>query len=577
MAILEELSQGSLQYNGFTFPPAISTRVASVPVYDSTGRSVKYVVHTIQVETIVFPGADSLLLLNPTFPVSLTATDGVRSTATGLEGLRMKLLESGKPLVFAGKGFGAIAVNSETDVAYGPRPRIMQWEPLPNNCAARIVWAVDVAISECAAIDGYTGAASRILEKTYAADWSIDDHGYTTRTFSGMIEIAGSLRSDGVPLVIADQYRQYIDVLLPEGFKRQQSYQQSPDQRRLTWRITDTEIRSKYPLHRGVVDANVQHSVSSSGPTIGQHWLVGVSGSFSVANGHDKWFAWLMFLQVVKHRRQAAIDHARIKIGNDEGGATKKYGHAFPVSLSVNDDVFGTSISFALQWLVFTTYETMFKASGMFAKIDGSTWASYRSDMLNRSSTWRNRGAAGLTHNKSSGAMVNQCQLNNPAGLISDTVNRRDASATSKIFEADCPPKESSFVRFSPVIEEIDDTQTVSMYQTGGTPSFNTLDGVPSAGDQSAVVVHDRGSGRVRVRFTGVAVRMGYEIERPELVSYGGAAVLAKTGEHSFVQTPYGRSQGCRLWRAAWSVDYELSGQPIGKKIVTNPDWTQTP
>ena len=143
-----ELGTGVLQYGGFRFPNAIKARIAARPVDDSTSRFIKYVVHRVEIETVLYPGVDEHSP-SPFFPASTDSADGLNN-ADAMDGVRRVLSTRGLELTFDGKGYGGFSINtSDQDVLAGPNPEILIWEPIGDNFAVRIVWGVEVTLSRC--------------------------------------------------------------------------------------------------------------------------------------------------------------------------------------------------------------------------------------------------------------------------------------------------------------------------------------------------------------------------------------------------------------------------------------------
>lgn len=124
---------GTLFYNGVTFSPLYETQVSGKAVMDEAQRTVMYMEYTLIADGYV------------TLPDGAADTDGVMTT------LKRLLTKQAGELRYIGRG-NDIEVNvpgsANKDVKWGPRPKILDFQPLGGGRSAKIKWIVEVAVVE---------------------------------------------------------------------------------------------------------------------------------------------------------------------------------------------------------------------------------------------------------------------------------------------------------------------------------------------------------------------------------------------------------------------------------------------
>ena len=159
MVLQHTLEFGQVTYNGFNFPPALNSSAQCTPVYDDTDRSIMYMLYNFRIEFIVNLAevstyGDATINANPVLD-SAGDNDNrkERSIDLSIEWLRRRLTQPGRTLHIKDIGIGPdLIVNDSNqslkywDVNWGPKPKMVEWQPLGLNKAARVVWQVEVAI-----------------------------------------------------------------------------------------------------------------------------------------------------------------------------------------------------------------------------------------------------------------------------------------------------------------------------------------------------------------------------------------------------------------------------------------------
>ena len=573
--------QGTLEYNGFTFPGTVKTRMQVQPVQDSTGRYTKHVLYTLTVECIVWPGVDSL---NPgqsiepeepdtdpeaTFPSTDLTTDG------GMETTRHLLSENGKRLVFIGKGFGddfTIDTGETSDVSYGPKVQVLTWAPVASNNSAVLVWSVEVAIANCDIV-----ALGRIAEYSYEQDYSIDVNGLTTRTITGFIQISNQI-SNGRTLHNVDTYRDQLAFWPPTGFQRvRQNWRVSADGSRLSWTLVDRQLATEIEPIAGITDHSIRQRITSVGPVPGVSWAVSINGTIDVAKGYSKWQAWTFFMMFVNSRLKAI----RGGVASDEDGNPVSKSFAMPTRVELEDEITGLTFGASAAWLltirgtVREGYESVIRDTGLFQDVDtGASWPGYRTAMTRDApaGAWSPRGNIKLRPNNK--RVITLCDNANGAGTVVDAQNEPFKATYTTIFSGDkC---DEHYFTFDPMVTQVTDTNTVTIQSTVGKADQNNVPGdiiVKVSAAQQDKIVHQRAGASTRLVFSGVANRVGSPIPIPKLKEYGGVkdGNLVIVGEPTFDQRT-SVVNGCKVWHARWQIIYDMLEEPSGTEFVTDPN-----
>lgn len=580
-------SVGTVAYNGYTFPNAISSSVRATPIYDSSGRIVKSVQYTIEIETIVLPDH------------APTSTAGAQ-VDDNLEDIRLRLSQAKKELTFNDQGLGnAITVNKAdgtgtyVDVDFGPKPQILEWEPVGSNRAARIVWSVTTTIPECSS--GYS--ANRPLEYNYSVVWSIGADGLTRRTISGHIEVmvyTGYLTGSNSFRVnqVADQYRDWIVFSTVAGFKREQEYSLSEDRKQLKFHITDTQIASPNPYPPGVVELEAAHEIGSHLVTTQAFkganfvsWDVTLSMSIKLAPDMPQHYGWFIFLLIAKSRLDR-IASGSVVNKDRNGQQVSQTPHWILTSMKIREELYKREIKCSLTYWLVSTGSAVFSASGLFQVTPGD-WENWRVSMLDIHSS---RGIAGMRFLPADDILINIC--NTQFGSSNMTYSQVPVRSGSQgIFGPGCPLPQHSWLYFNNSFQVVQKANTVvssklSGYETyryqsqnsespgqyiqGEEDKFEERSG-PSQDSASETFVESRGSPTYIVRMKGFAVRIGYPIKTPTLVSIGGikATRIGSPREH----TGTVHAGECPIYAKSWIVEYALDNLPGGdlaKSAVTN-------
>lgn len=542
---------GTLSYNGYAFDGSSNVSVRIEFVMDEAQRTVLYHRHLIHVKSFV------------------QSDSGTDST---LESIRAALGKQGQSLVFVNKGFGDDLVvnsplgNSLRDVKWGPKPKVLVWNPLGSDKACEIEWEVEVCVPKLST--SINGRFVGVMAMNYGVSISVDNRGLSTRQITGYLEIAQTRNGYNVP-DSADAYRYLIQPPQPDGFGRESDWKFSPDKSKVEFSINDTQIPSKNPYPVLVTHIGGSHRCSwSRGAQYKTHVRNTISMDIETAMGAPAMLAYNLFGNFVRQRIGIAKQN-RAQYWLDE--------------VTVEEDIFGLSSRFSC------SYRTLITASGamnqgvdpsMFAfeKLGmwypvGTSWSLWRASL---SHVFDNRGLAGLAVPAANDVIVD---LGGAGSTIpwNGTLQQPTQSVgiVSGVFKNEKPKPEQSYLKFTTTFKSFADTPTVrqapiqSKEQDGG--SGNMLDQGPlqfpprqggSSGSTPLVpdTIQSSGPSRHSFSMSGYAIRAGYPIPRPRVINVGGQTPVERSAEYHCEDM--GSSFGVPVYGAAWDVFYELPAPP---------------
>ena len=463
LAVDASFRVGQVAYNGFLFPPALHSSAKFSPVMDDSNRFMKYMKLELQIECYIFLGAvyngfSSPNTDIPYYPaISASGNAAVNNTEYTTDAdmgyVRKLLSEPGGELIFTYQGAGNLTLNSATgprDVANGPTPKMVSWTPLTNKMA-KIVWEVTAYFSPCA--DPITGVTpSEIAQFPYSMSFDIGENGLTTRTITGTLEQARMTRMDAFGNIITSQFdtldmEKIITNSFPmlKQFKRKQSYTISEDRTKLTFTIIDQEINSDEAYGKACVEEDVSLNVSSSLDSGGfNQWRVQLSGSITVAPGYTKFFAYSEIARIFQQVYVLNSGKGSMGFQSDDkekdshGNYIRNPNPSRPVlqSISYGDEIFGRTVTFDIDWLLFCDPLDIFLATGMFKPI--------RVDMSKQNEAWgvwvtslskyaSNGGFQRMGINEADDIVVSLCQPMRQGGFIEkNTPTPEDVPTTKK-------------------------------------------------------------------------------------------------------------------------------------------------
>ncbi|MDX1964125.1 MAG: hypothetical protein SFX18_13310 [Pirellulales bacterium] len=548
---------GTLSYDGYVFDGSSQVKAKTIPLKDDAGRVT--IAHEI---TLTITGV-------------IANQGGNRMFWTELE---TKLLRQGGRFVMTGRGFldidtsGYNSLNRSRDIANGPSPQSLDWEPIGSSNSCAFVYVVKITLPVPCYLDqlGIPSVLnSGVMAFNYSLDYSYNDGGYCTRAIAGYIQIAQNTGTDSRPLDAIDQYRERLRVPVLPNFTRNQSFQITPDRTRMNFTITDTEIESPNAYPEGVRKIEARHRVSwqrGKGQGMLPRNFVGASIELLPTVAPER--AFRIFLDLLFSRIQTS----------EQNGVP-----VFLDSLDVEEDIYSRSSSFSASYRILGGIPE-FLDMGLWKRLP-DTWdrwavgARFAKDV---------RGHTLLNFTRGEDIVISLC--NQRDGALFEDYLKPEPRYREKPRKPENkkPPPDKSYVGFQNQI--VPKSQTPSYrqrplqppksqsddpyapgYVSGGTVAGSadmratSLDLGTTSG--TADTLQQSGQPSMDVALIGLATRAGYPIPKPKLEKFGNQTPIET--DSVFDCRIVAVCFGVPLYAARWAINYMIPGLP---GTVTIPD-----
>lgn len=594
----------NVAYNGFRFPPGRHASVSFSPEMSDDGRTTKYLRMDIRIEFIWLP----MDWVDAHQDENQSGFDNSGVTDTNFPALRQRLTAPGQALRFWSQGIGLFSVQEANrfDVNNGPKPRVVSEAPIAGSKALRVIWECSTWVPNCILNTGLNGIAQFL----YGVTWNIGTNGVTTRSISGSIEIplsrvpapgqpiseTASLRSN------ADEVREQVMGHFPKvlGFERAYSFSLSNDRKTLSFTISDMEINSQNPYFPGIVRMSVQRRYNSDYKTGFTKWSGTVSGSIEVAPGYSKLRGWIAYASVfddIFSKRELGHLPKTATTSPSKSGTTTPLGKpswGMLTSISLEEEIYGRTMSFSIGYHLFCSLSELFKATGLFQPLtispSDASWNLWRTSM---SQIQGGRGWRGLNYATSDDIIIDLCsgltQL--PTRQESNTF----PSETTVLGDGKTPPgppADKSYIHYdSKITSEADDGSSHALPLQKSLPvnestslTAPNVDGTTFGTAESSglvpshpVITRTRPT-RYLITFEGSSARVGYLPPVPNLKSVGGKKAY-KIGRDQIVSkivgsgTDVASGAPLTIYGLYWRKQYILEDRPSTGII----DWEGEP
>jgi hypothetical protein len=589
------------EYNGYRFSPAAETTALNItPKDDPAGRTVAYCVYAITIKDYLNVPYSAEL---DTAPGALGAT----SSSLGAQAVA-RLTKHAGAFYYEGRGVGDLTINTggrQKDVIWGPKVKGMTFKP-HGAWTTEFTWSVEVAIPTC----DDAKFAFALMEFNYRISFEKDRQGYTTRVYSGHLRIPQTRAAVG-SLTLSDSADAYLERIYPPllpGFRRiPGSWALSEDKCRGDFTITDEQMPGHAPPP-GCIEARLNHTYTSS--SLGQ-WSGTLSGEYTLAKGNGPEPAVAAFVEMLEDRMRLA---RRMRVGEalDPASSTP-----IPRGRPVEPILTGASVS---EVDVYGHLEVRISASYLVAGVGLSAilqksglWAV---PLKGGPDSWRlwatsagipealgARGHAKLVFNPREDVIVDLC---GPAATPAPpTVPTTPTSVLPAVISAGAGEIEGAlsaiFPKPSPGASWLHYVCTVAVHALGGTGGIPVttlppspladprtiqraafdlygagVEGgakgpIPGLGELTALnsqsggetTVQQRARPQLAVTITGQALRAGYAVPMPEVVTINGKKPLI-IGEPLFSQRVVLNGINAPIVRADWSQTYLFTDDTTG-------------
>lgn len=574
-------------YNGYTLPPeGLHVYASSRPVMDPTGKTKLYDHITFTADFVVVPES-----LNE------------RSTDTLVAYLRRVLTKPNQQLTIKGHGLGDIRIRSNvSDVNNGPVTTGFDWEQLQSNRVAHIIWTVEFNLPGCSSIGFLT--SGNITSFNYSVKWGWDDisGGLRKRTITGSVGMFAFSQGDFY-FSTTREAETLLEQHFPRpnaGYHRNYDFDLSDDRKTLLFTISESEIMSDVPYPEPIMDLHISQELEG-GRDRGffTQWSWSINSSVQVFKprtgssiAHNKVLAWVALTRIILDRLLNYKDKFYYA-GESERPVT-----LFIDNLRIADDITGNGFEFSIRGAIYVNTSNLFQATGMFQPMGGNsnTWQQ-RNQFITNQNIDAFQLPSDLPGTLSQGRekIINICtQARESATTYSAEYKPKPPQAL--LIEDDKPTAESSWRGYEYRVRLIDYNQSVvnvplsaqfPRIETARKSAERTEEASPVSDFnpityQNAlteiVTVHNPTAKVFEVVLSGKAHRVGYRINAPNLVSYGGMKAV-KIGTDEIVErvSPSRKvrngvvSEYFLAWRKRYILTVPDPDEPISAKNPAEP------
>ena len=299
---------GRLSYNYCTFSPLFATSVSGEVVEDDSKRTTKITKVTLTVDGYV------------------TLSDGMDDISPTMDTLHTLLTARGGALRYEGRGFNIVVGNGQAankDLAWGPVPKMLDFQPMGGGLSAKVKWQVVVHISAANAGRGLTSTwrskvslqpdeirTLNVLQFNFESSVNYAEDGFSTISMSGVLEIpltrpAQTVRTleytaDDVRPIIEENAIRSIDL---SRFRiTQRKFDMLRDKRTITWSVTAEEkpymdLPPNCTIARGTYDVKP----ARSGPGLCL-WVCSLKATYTLRADVPRRQAYELFLALMQLR-----------------------------------------------------------------------------------------------------------------------------------------------------------------------------------------------------------------------------------------------------------------------------------
>jgi hypothetical protein len=415
-------------YNGFEFPPCLHSQITVVPEYNESGTSLKYLTIAISVEFIATDSRRGVPEYSGSPEEDELERSGRRTGMdTFIDSLVKRLTYPGQALKFNARGFGEFEINTSNgikDVDFGPKPQVVEWEPIGGAQAAKVQWLCVTRIPHDLS-HSYEG---RLISFEYGVQWGIDSAGFMFRSIEGSAEVPltrqtqlGLEHSSHVFPFPYTEFKAVQEKVIkawphPTNARRQYFWRWDKSHKKIQFKIEDIEIRSDSPYLPGIVDIDLSQNVTSSMDEGGFYkWRLVYTGRIECANpsndknvgiSDSKKIAWTWLGRIIQQKRKLFEQHAKSAVipanpteaektmfgtqvtppsasQADPNYTTENLGvMIYPVYISITDEMYSNSISFTIGYIAIITTDLLTQSLGMFETIqldqlNKDSWVKY--------------------------------------------------------------------------------------------------------------------------------------------------------------------------------------------------------
>lgn len=433
-------------YNKCYFSPLFESNISGKVVEDEAKRAVKYTEITLTLDGYVtlsdnLKGVDANGMIND------------NSIANTMVTLHRQLTAQGGELEYVGRGFDLVVNkgggnNATGDLAWGPVPELLDFQPLGGGLSAKVRWRVTVRISpiiSAAGGRGFTGIVgnkSKLLQFNYDTETIYGEDGFSYLSMRGTLEIPLTRQLNAYDTLVprtADDFRTVVENKLLGGFDlarfkvTKRRFSTSRDKRTLTWDFAVEEkpymdLPPNCPIARGNYDVRP----AKAGPGLSL-WMCTLRCTYILRNDITRRQAYILFLALMRLRmaesEKGKFDNDEPKVDNKDAPLKRlkfrpqvrpggiivllqpepapapaldndlKDRKANLIGFTISEGIYldSKSVTFSATWKLSTSFSHILIASGLWTKMKEvdekgfNLWATSMADVNRRKSWLTNR------------------------------------------------------------------------------------------------------------------------------------------------------------------------------------------
>ena len=597
--VLADFPSVSGSYGDYTFSPScLLLSAVHTPIYDEAKRTVAATQHVFVLKDMIQAASQ----LDPNWPSHLAPPAG---TTVGTLQIRQQLLIPAQTLVLRGFGVDSkgdvgnlFRCNSAIDgtpwdAAWGPLPQKLEWQDIGNGKAGWLTWQISCQTPEQCDDPAYKGPVIMAFNFDYHVNK--DQSGYSKRVISGYIEIPITRKTaaDRTLPYCVDQLKEQCYPDIPSGFRRtDDTWKMSKDRRRADFSCTDEQLPPNAPPPH-MVHATASHTVESV-PGLGfVSWQGHLEAEYEPAFNTAPGVAWGYFVDLL-YSRLLQTKKVTDKDDGTDGIAL------IPLKLTMSEpEIYGRKrarFSCDYQYTMSAGDASGGKVTDLMARAfrDKAVAASalWTAAPHNSADLWLNsmivdrvltaRGRAGLVFDLASDSIIDLCEPTETTPEIRTITTRPpgDGGGASATLTTKLPsPSESkSWLYYQHQIQsdvrhlttELKPLPSGSISIPQTQVKVDASDGykVPEAGTPESVI-QIRNGPSMSITFAGRALRAGFPITPPKLLTYGGVPCVPV---REWFATSIVADYGIPVAAARWWMEYRLTRPPTqGVKPPGNP------
>ena len=342
------LDIGKLAYNGVQFSMLFHTSMHGEDMQDNAGRTIKWVKYLLTADGVV------------------TLSAGQATIDDTMVQLRKLLQQDAGQLDYQGRGLGAVTINpvggdpnqGSFDLQWGPKPKILHFQPLGQGRSAMVQWQVEFCIPEIVpsstrTISTFAGGAAFTPVVQFNEETAVryDEDGFSHLTIKGTLEIPltrpqATIRT--MTTTVDDFRAQFLDnirgilenVNLTKFRVTDRSFNVSRDKRVMEWSFVLDELPYMAPPMyctnaRGEFTFRPVKNVLGIGAV---QWYCSLQCTYTVMMGQPRRVAWWAFLLMLKARMEmsklgVAVDALDRQAAAQQVGGPRANALTTPLSL----------------------------------------------------------------------------------------------------------------------------------------------------------------------------------------------------------------------------------------------------